>query len=74
MNHGLGAKHATNLLLLRSLGRLFRTENLFLHCQHGIRALSLMFFEWKFVVLNVIEAFFRILCMMELFFACRLSL
>ena len=33
VNDGLCAKLATDLLLLRSLGRLFRTENSLLHCQ-----------------------------------------
>ena len=53
VNHSLAAKlTATDLLLLRSLGRLFSYKKLISSLSAGIRDLSLMFFEWKFVVLQ----------------------
>ena len=42
-NHGLAARLATDLLLLRSLGRLFPYRK-FTSSLSGIRALSLIFF------------------------------
>ena len=43
-NHGLAAKLATDLLLLRSLGRLFPYRKFTSSLSAGIRALSLVFF------------------------------
>ena len=42
-NHGLAAKLATDLLLLRSLGRLFPYRKFTSSLSAGIRALSLVF-------------------------------
>ena len=43
-NHGLAAKLAADLLLLRSLGRLFLCRKFTSSLSVGIGALSLMFF------------------------------
>ena len=45
VNHGLVAKLATDLLLLRSLGRLFSYRKFTSSLSAAIRALSLMFFN-----------------------------
>ena len=47
VNHGLAAKLATDLLLLRSLGGLFPYRKFTSSLSAGIRALSLMFFLKK---------------------------
>ena len=52
VNHGLAAKFASDLLPLRSLVRLFSYRKFTSSLSAGIRALSLMFFELKFVVLQ----------------------
>ena len=52
VNYGLASKIENDLLLLRSLGRLFSHRKFTSSLSAGIRALSLMFFEWKFVVLQ----------------------
>ena len=57
-NHSLAAKHATDLLLLRSLGRLFPHRKFTSSLSAGIRALSLVFFDENLLFCNVIEAFF----------------
>ena len=58
-NHGLAAKLATDLLLLRSLGRLFPYRKFTSSLSAGIRALSLVFFlNENFFFYNLIEAFF----------------
>ena len=57
-NHSLAAKHATDLLLLRSLGRLFPHRKFTSSLSAGIRALSLVFFNENLLFCNVIEAFF----------------
>ena len=59
VNHGLAAKlTATDLLLLRSLGRLFPYRKLTSSLSAGIGALSLMFFNENLLFCNLIEAFF----------------
>ena len=58
VNHGLGAKLATDLLLLRSLGRLFMYGKCTSSLSAGIRALSLCFFNENLLFCNLIEAFF----------------
>ena len=58
VNHGLGAKLATDLLLLRSLVRLFRTENSLLHCQPVLEPEALCFLNGNLLFCNLIEAFF----------------
>ena len=59
VNHGLTAKlTATDLLLLRSLGRLFPYRKFTSSLSSGIRALSLMFFlNENLMFCNLIEAF-----------------
>ena len=44
VNHGLAAKLATDLLLLRSSGRLFSYRTFTSSLSVGIKVLSLMFF------------------------------
>ena len=57
-NHGLAAKLATDLLLLRSLGRLFPYGKFTSSLSAGmIRALSLVFFNENSLFCNLIEAF-----------------
>ena len=62
MNHGLAAKLATDLLLLRSLDRLFSYRKFIASLSlSGIRTLSLFFsmmISCFATLLNVIEAFF----------------
>ena len=58
VNHGLAAKLATDLLLLRSLGRLFSYRRFTSSLSAGIRALSLVFFKENLLFCNLIEAFF----------------
>ena len=54
----MAAKLATDLLLLRSLGRLFPYRKLTSSLSAGIGALSLMFFNENLLFCNLIEAFF----------------
>ena len=54
----MAAKLATDLLLLRSLGRLFPYGKFTSSLSAGIRALSLMFFNENLLFCNLIEAFF----------------
>ena len=57
VNHGLASKLATDLLLLRSLGRLFSYRKFTSSLSADIRALC--FFNENFVLFcNLIEAFF----------------
>ena len=62
VNHGLAAKLATDLLLLRSLGTLFSYRKFISSLSlSGIRAFSLMFFDDNCcyaTLLNMIEPFF----------------
>ena len=57
VNHGLAAKLATDLLLLRSLGRLFSYRKFTSSLSAAIRALSLMFFNENLLFCNLTEAF-----------------
>ena len=54
----MAAKLATDLLLLRSLGRLFPYRKFTYSLSAGIRALSLMLFYENVLFCNLIEAFF----------------
>ena len=54
----MAAKLATDLLLLRSLGRLFPYRKFTSSLSAGIRALSLMLFYENVLFCNLIEAFF----------------
>ena len=58
VNHGLGAKLATDLLLLISLGRLLPYRKLTSSLSAGTGALCLMFFNENLLFCNLIEAFF----------------
>ena len=76
VNHGLAARLASGLLLLRSLGRLLFYRKVTSSLSAGIRALKSL---ENVLFCNLIEVFFlvhlsSILCMMELFFARRVSL
>ena len=56
VNRGLAAKLATDLLLLRSLGRLFSYRKFISSLSlSGIRAFSLMYFNDNLLFCNLIE-------------------
>ena len=57
MNHGLAAKLATDLLLLRSLGRLFLYRKFTSSLSAG-KSLKPYFFDENLLFCSLIEAFF----------------
>ena len=60
-NHGLAAKLATDLLLLRSLGRLFSYRNFnVIVSQESLALCFLMIICCFATLLNTIEAFFKV--------------
>ena len=80
----MAAKLATDLLLLRSLGKLFPYRKFTSSVSAGIRTLSLMFFNENLLFCNLIEAFFSsvklnfmhdgiVFCLSHLFKFCQLT-